>query len=225
MSSSLNEDSDVVRWLRAEREARGLTRIELSATWKPQESRYDDTVSATGPDGARTSSALPEAQRVQVQALLHQHPTRGNVELSILCDASSPPRIRLTDGPRRREDAKEPPQETPTLDARPYGRALAQRVVELLDAGADLSVTVDPREGVARALWKPADGTYAQGLRFSQGDSRPRRTFATREDFIRWLAGHSDLSLASEEHPDDPRQWGLPNFSRAYFARKTGRRS
>ena len=57
------------------------------------------------------------------------------------------------------------------------------------------------------------------------GDSQPTATFASREEFIRWLAQRSDEVFAKEEHPDDPRMWGHGTFNRAFFARKTGRRS
>ncbi|RKH01722.1 hypothetical protein [Corallococcus carmarthensis] len=228
-SALLTEDSDIVRWLRAEREARGLTRIELSASLKHAGTLHDDTLIFTAPDGALTFGSLPETPRAQVQELMRRHhasaPGLGNIELSIVCDAHAPPRIRLTDEAQRQQDAKEQARAEAHFDSRHYGRALAQRVAELLDAGADLSVTVDPREGVSHALWRPGDGTYAEGLRYIQGDSQAKRTFASRDAFIRWLAEQSDDSLAKTEHPDDPRMWGLGTFNRAFFARKTGRRS
>lgn len=228
-SALLTEDSEVIRWLRAEREARGLARIELSASLKHQGTLLDDTLIFTAPDGALTFGSLPEAPRAQVQALMQRHhasaPGRGDIALAIVCDAHGAPRIQLTDAAKREQDAKEQARAEAHFDSRHYGRALAQRVAELLDAGADLSITVDPREGVTRALWRNGDGTYAHGFRYIQGDSKPKRTFASREEFIRWLAEQSDESLAKEGHPDDPRMWGIATFNRAFFARKTGRRS
>ncbi|RKH54986.1 hypothetical protein [Corallococcus llansteffanensis] len=226
---SLNEHSDVVRWLRAECASRQLARIELSASLKHQAEVYDDTLIFTAPDGALTFGALPEAQREQVQALLRQHhaadPARGNIELSVVCEANLAPRILLTDELRKQREEREQARAEAHFDARPYGRALALRVAEILDAGGELSVAIDPRDGVFRALWKPGDGTYVHGLRYAQGDSQPTATFASREEFIRWLAQRSDEVFAKEAHPDDPRMWGLGTFNRAFFARKTGRRS
>lgn len=226
---TLNEHSDVVRWLRTERASRGLARIELSASLKHQGEVYDDTVLFTALDGALTFGALPEAQREQVQALLRQHhaanTARGNVALSVVCEVSGAARIRMTDDLQRQREEREQARADAHFDARPYGRALAQRVAEILDAGGELSVAIDPHDGVFRALWKPGDGTYAHGLRYAQGDSQPTATFASREEFIRWLAQRSDDVFAREEHPDDPRLWGHGTFNRAFFARKTGRRS
>jgi hypothetical protein len=229
MTSVPTEDSEVVRWLRAEREARGLARIELSASLKHRGALLDDTLIFTALDGALTFGSLPEAPRAQVQALMRRHhasaPGRGDVTLAIVCDADAPPRIRMTDEGTRQQDAKAQARAEAHFDSRHYGRALAQRVAELLDAGADLSITTDPREGVSRALWRSGDGTYAQGFRYIQGDSRAKRTFASRDAFIRWLAEQSDESLAKEDFPDDPRMWGVATFNREFFARKTGRRS
>ncbi|NNB94816.1 hypothetical protein HI113_13015 [Corallococcus exiguus] len=229
MSSPTTEDSDIVRWLRAEREARGLARIELSASLKHQGELLDDTLIFTAPDGALTFGSLPEAPRAQVQGLMRWHhasaPGLGDIALAIVCDAHAAPRIQMTDAVTREHDAKEQARAEAHFDSRKYGRALAQRVAELLDAGADLSITVDPREGVSRALWRSGNGTYAQGLRYIQGDARPERTFASRDEFIRWLAEQSDESLAKEGFPDDPRMWGVATFNREFFARKTGRRS
>ncbi|WP_375742275.1 hypothetical protein NR800_23990 [Corallococcus interemptor] len=229
MSSPLTEDSDIVRWLRAERETRGLARIELSASLKHRGELLDDTLLFTAPDGALTFGSLPEAPRAQVQALMQRHHASasglGDVSLSIVCDAHAAPRLQMTDAATREHEAKEQARAEAHFDSRKYGRALAQRVAELLDAGADLSITVDPREGVSRALWRSGDGTYAQGHRYLQGDSKPKRTFASREEFSRWLAEQSDESLAKEDFPDDPRMWGVATFNREFFARKTGRRS
>ncbi|MFP2899869.1 hypothetical protein [Corallococcus sp. 4LFB] len=225
MSSLLTEDSDVVRWLRAELKARGLTRIELSASLKHRGTLHDDTLIFTAPDGALTFGSLPEAPRAQVQELMRRYhasaPGLGDIALSIVCETEGPPRIRCMDEAQRQQDAREQAH----FDSRHYGRALAQRVAELMDAGADLSITVDPRDGVSRALWRSGDGTYAHGLRYSQGDAQAKQTFASRDEFIRWLGEQSDESLAKAESPDDPRLWGLGTFNRAYFARKTGRRS
>ncbi|NOK35798.1 hypothetical protein D7W79_28315 [Corallococcus exercitus] len=229
MSSPLTEDSEVVRWLRAELQARGLARIELSASLKHPGTLHDDTLIITAPDGALSFGSLPEAPRAQVKGLMQRHhasaPGRGDIALSIVCEAAGPPRIRWMDEAQRQQDAKEQARAEAHFDSRRYGRALAQRVAELMDAGADLSLTVDPREGVSRALWRSGDGTYAHGLRYIQGDAHAKQTFASREEFIRWLAEQSDESLAKLEHPDDSRMWGLGTFNRAYFARKTGRRS
>lgn len=190
----------------------GLARIELSASLKYRGRVLDDTLFFTAPDGALTFGSLPEAPRARVQALMQQHhaaaPGLGDIALSIVCDAHAPPRIQLADAVTREQDAKEQARAEAHFDSRRYGRALAQRVAELLDAGADLSITVDPRDGVSRAPWRSGDGTYAHGLQSSQGDSRPKRTFASREELIRWLAEQSDESLAKEGHPDDPRMWG-----------------
>ncbi|WP_223638791.1 hypothetical protein [Corallococcus sp. EGB] len=228
-SALLTEASDVIRWLHAEREARGLARIELSASLKHRGQVLDDTLIFTAPDGALTFGSLPEAPRVQVQALMQRRhasaPELGDIALSIVCDAHAPPRMQLTDAATREQDAKEQARAEAHFDSRHYGRALAQRVAELLDAGADLSITVDPREGVSRALWRSGDATYAYGFRYIQGDSKPKQTFASREELIRWLADQSDESLAKEGFPDDPRMWGSATFNRAFFARKTGRRS
>ncbi|RKH55812.1 hypothetical protein [Corallococcus aberystwythensis] len=228
-SALLTEDSDILRWLHAERGARGLARIELSASLKHEGTLHDDTLIFTAPDGALTFGSLPEAPRAQVRERMQRYhasaPGLGDIGLSIVCEAEGPPRIRWRDEARRQQDAKEQARAEAHFDARPYGRALAQRVAELLDAGADLSIVLDPREGVSRALWRSADGTYAQGLRYIQGDSQAKQTFASREAFMRWLAEQSDESLAKAEHPDDPRMWGLGTFNRTYFARKTGRRS
>ncbi|CAM4209217.1 hypothetical protein [Corallococcus exiguus] len=229
MSFPPTEDSDIVRWLRAEREARGLARIELSASLKHQGEIMDETLIFTAPDGALTFGSLPEAPRAQVQGLMRWHhasaPGLGDIALAIVCDAHAAPRIQMMDAVTREHDAKVQARAEAHFDSRHYGRALAQRVAELLDAGADLSITVDPREGVSRALWRSGDGTYAQGLRYIQGDARPERTFASRDEFIRWLAEQSDESLAKEGFPDDPRMWGVATFNREFFARKTGRRS
>ncbi|NOK13134.1 hypothetical protein [Corallococcus exercitus] len=229
MSSLLTEDSDVVRWLRAELKARGLTRLELSASLKHQGTLHDDTLIFTAPDGVLTFGSLPEAPRAQVQELMRRYhasaPGLGDIALSIVCDAHAAPRVQWMDEVRRQQDAKERARAEAHFDSRHYGRALAQRVAELMDAGADLSITVDPRDGVSRALWRSGDGTYAQGLRYIQGDAQAKQTFASRDEFIRWLGDQSDESLAKAEFPDDPRMWGLGTFNRAYFARKTGRRS
>ncbi|WP_375754841.1 hypothetical protein [Corallococcus exercitus] len=229
MSSLLTEDSEAVRWLRAELQARGLTRIELSASLKHQGTLHDDTLIFTAPDGALSFGSLPEAPRAQVQGLMKRYhasaPGRGDVALSIVCEAAGPARIRWMDEAQRQHDAREQARAEAHFDSRRYGRALAQRVAEMLDAGADLSLTVDPREGVSRALWRSGEGTYARGLRYIQGDSQAQQTFASRDEFIRWLGEQSDESLAKLEHPDDPRMWGLGTFNREYFARKTGRRS
>jgi hypothetical protein len=225
----LNEDSEVVRWLRGEREARGLARIELSASLQHRASLYDDMLVLTSPDGAVTFGALPEAQRAGVRELLRQHhgegEARGDLTLSITCEAHTPPRIQLLDAVLRQEQAREQARAEAHFDTRPYGRALAQRVAELMDAGADLSITMDPREGVSRALWKTGDGAYAHGFQYIQGDSQPQVTFASRDAFIRWLGEQSDESLAKADAPEDPLRWGLATFNRAYFARKTGRRA
>ncbi|RKH32349.1 MULTISPECIES: hypothetical protein [Corallococcus] len=225
----LTESSDVVRWLRAERANRGLARIELSAALKYRGEIYDDTLLFTAPDGTLTFGTLPDEQRTQVQALLHQHhaeeTARGNIELSVVCEATSAPSIRLTDELQRHRAEQEQARAEAHFDTRPYGRALAQRVAEILDAGGELSVTIDPREGLLRALWKPDSGTYAYGLRYAQGDSEALVTFASRDEFIRWLAERSDEVFAKEDRPDDPLAWGHGTFDRAFFARKTGQRS
>ncbi|CAM3340258.1 hypothetical protein G4177_22035 [Corallococcus sp. ZKHCc1 1396] len=225
----LNEISEVVRWLSAERANRGLARIELAAALKYQGEIHDDTLILTAPDGALSFGTLPEPQRAQVQALLRQHhaeqPARGNVELSVVCDATPVPRIQLTDELQRQRAEQTQARAEASFDTRPYGRALAQRVAEILDAGGELSITVDPREGVLRALWKSGDGTYAHGLRYAQGDSKPSVTLASREEFIRWLADRSDEVFAKEDRPDNPLVWGHGTFNRAYFARKTGQRA
>jgi hypothetical protein len=226
---------ELTRWLRTQLDERRLSSIELASSISQRGEVRDDTLILTDREGRMSFGSLPPAQREWVDALLRQRlgadSRMGNAQLFVTCrEGETPPRVKWTDDLQRTRDEMEEARLQAHFDTRPYGETLAGDIAGYLDAEGPLTLNMDPRDGIDRALWKQAQGSYAYGERGFEGwGERIYRSFPSREEFLRWLAARSDEDFAKERCPEDPRMWGVNTFSRAWFlqalaqAKKKGR--